>query len=222
MELEEALRGRRSIRAYTATAVGDHEVTEILSAARWAPSWRNTQAWTVWVVRGEALRRFKDRFRAAVEADVAPAPDFLPTQADDWPAACSLRTRELMKARSDTLAAAGEDTDPAAAMARMADLFGAPCLLVFGIEDCLAEAYAAFDSGSLVQSVCLAAHARGLGTCIIATIVRYPDLLRELLPGSDGVRIVVGVTLGHPDLAHAANRFERSRAPLDEIVTWVR
>ena len=222
MEFETVLRERRSIRAYTGEAVSDDVIAEILSAARWAPSWRNTQAWSVWVVTGAALQRFKERFKAAVAADVPPAPDFAPTPADDWPAACSLRTRELMKARSETLAAAGEDTDPAAALARMAGLFGAPCLLVFGIEDCLAEAYATFDTGSLVQSVCLAARDRGLGTCIVATIVRYPELLRELLPDGDGKRIVVGVTLGHPDHEHAANRFLRSRAPLDELVTWVR
>jgi nitroreductase len=222
MEFENVLRGRRSIRAYTPEPLGDDVVAEILSAARWSPSWRNTQAWTIWVVTGAALERFKERFRAAVATDVPPAPDFAATAADDWPAACSLRTRQMMQARSATLAAAGEAADPAAAMARMAGLFGAPCLLVFGIEDCLSEAYAAFDTGSLVQSVCLAAYDRGLGTCIVATIVRYPGLLRELLPNGDGKRIVVGVTLGHPDQAHAANSFERSRAPLDELVTWVR
>ena len=33
--------------------------------------------------------------------------------------------------------------------------------------------------------------------------------------------MVVAVTLGYPDLDAPANTFERSRADLDEIVTWV-
>jgi nitroreductase len=220
MEFETVLRGRRSIRAYTPAPVSDELIEEILDAARWSPSWRNTQAWNIWVVKGEALARFKARFHAAVERDEPAAPDLVPTV--DWPAACSARTRELMQARTATLAAAGEDTDPAAALARMADLFGAPCLLVFGIEECLNEAYACLDTGLLVQSVCLAAHDRGLGTCIIATIVRYPQLLRELLPGSEDKRFVVGVALGHADIDAPNNRFVRSRAGLGELVTWVR
>ena len=105
-----------------------------------------------------------------------------------------------MKTRAETMEAAGEASGPAASMARMADCFGAPVLLVFGFEDCLAPAYASYDTASLVQNVCLAAHDKGLGTCQSTTLVRYPGLLRQLLPGSDEKRMVVAVTLGYPDL----------------------
>ncbi len=220
MEFETVLRGRRSIRAYTTEPVNEKVIGEILDASRWSPSWRNTQAWSVWVVTGKALEHFKERFKQAVRNEEPPKPDFLP--ATDWPAACSLRTKQLMESRAATLSAAGLDTDPATAMERMADLFGAPCLLVFGVEECLGEAYALLDTGLLVQSVCLAAFDRGLGSCIVATIVRHPELLRDLLPGADGKRMAVGIALGHPDLYAPANTFERSRAGLDEIVTWVR
>ncbi len=219
MQFESVIRGRRSIRAYEADEVPEELIREILGEARWAPSWRNTQAWNVWVLRGAALQNYKDEFRAAVERDDPAALD-LPATAE-WPQACSARTAALMKSRSATLAAAGEPTDPAAALARMADLFGAPCLLVFGFDDCLAEAYAGFDCGAFVQSVCLAAYDRGLGTCIVATVIRYPDILRRLLPGADGMRFVVSVTLGRPVADSPANTFERSRADLDELVTWV-
>ena len=219
MEFESVIRGRRSIRAYKPERVPEELVREILDAARWAPSWRNAQSWNVWVLTGDALQRYTDEFRAAVERDDPAALD-LPATAE-WPQACSARIAATMKSRAATLEAAGEPTDPAAALARMADLFGAPCLLVFGFEDCLAEAYASFDTGSFVQSVCLAAYDRGLGTCIAATVIRYPDLLRRLLPGAGGKRFVVSVTLGSPMADSPANTFERSRAGLDELVTWV-
>jgi nitroreductase len=219
MEFETVLRGRRSIRAYTPEPVARELVKQILDEARWSPSWRNTQAWSIWVVTDEALERFKERFKRAVDDGEAPSPDFVPS--NDWPAACSARTAGMMQARAASLAAAGLATDPAAALARMADLFGAPCLLVFGIEDCLVSEYATFDTGLLVQSVCLAAQDKGLGTCIVATLVRHPQMLRELLPGGEGKRFVAAVTLGHPDYEAAANRFERTRAGPDELVTWV-
>jgi nitroreductase len=219
MEFDSVIRGRRSIRAYTPEPVPDGTIREILDEARWAPSWRNTQAWNVWVLTGDALQRYKHEFKAAAERDAPAQLDLSPTM--EWPQACSLRTAALMKSRAATLEAAGEPTDPAAALARMADLFGAPCLLVFGFDDCLAEAYAGFDTGSFVQTVCLAAYDRGLGTCIVATVIRYPDLLRRLLPGAEGKRFAVAVTLGYADPQSAANTFERSRADLDELVTWV-
>jgi len=219
MEFESVLRGRRSVRAYTAEPVARELIEEVLDEARWSPSWRNTQGWSIWVVTGGALERFKERFRKAVDDGESPSPDFVP--AKEWPVACSARTTAMMQARAASLEAAGLASDPDAALARMADLFGAPCLLVFGMKECLASGYAAFDTGLIVQSVCLAAYDRGLGSCILATLVRHPDLLREFLPGGEDKRFVVAVTLGHPDHEAAMNRFERTRAALDELVTGV-
>ena len=219
MEFTSVIRGRRSVRAYRPDEVAEDVIREILDEARWAPSWRNTQAWNVWVLRGDALRRYKEEFRAAVEREEPAQLDLSPTK--DWPQACSARIAGTMKSRAETLEAAGQPSDPAAALERMANLFGAPCLLVFGFEDCLAEAYASFDTGAFVENVCLAAYDRGLGTCIVATVIRYPDVLRRLLPGAEDKRFVVSVTLGYAQADAAANTFERSRADLDELVTWV-
>ncbi len=221
MEFENVVRGRRSIRAYTPEPVPEELVREILDEARWAPSSRNTQAWSVWVVSGDALERFKAAFKVAVAREEADAPDLPGTPTGDWPAACSARAVALMKTRAETLEAAGEASGPAASMARMADCFGAPVLLVFGFEACLVDASASYDTASLVQNVCLAACDKGLGTCQSTTLVRYPGLLRDLLPGSEEKKIVIAATLGWPDLDDAANTFARSRAPLDELVTWV-
>ena len=221
MEFEDVIRGRRSIRAYTGQPVPQELVREILDEARWAPSSRNTQAWNVWVVSGGALERFKTAFKAALERDEPEALDIPGTVTGDWPAACSARAVELMATRAATLEAAGETTGPAASLARMADCFGAPVLLVFGFEDCLSDASACYDTASLVENVCLAAHAKGLGTCQSTTLVRYAHLLRDALPGSAEKKMVVAVTLGWPDAEDPANTFARSRAPLDELVTWV-
>ena len=221
MQFEDVIRGRRSIRAYTTDPVPQDLIREILDEARWAPSSRNTQAWSVWVLTGDALERFKAAFKAAMAREEADAPDLPGTATGDWPSACSARAVELMKTRATTLEAAGEVAGPAASMARMADCFGAPVLLVFGFEACLTAASASYDTASLVQNVCLAAHDKGLGTCQSTTLVRYPGLLRDVLPGADEQKMVVAVTLGRPDPDNAANTFDRSRAPLDEIVTWV-
>lgn len=221
MELEAVLRGRRSIRAYRPEPVPEEDLHAILEQAFWSPSWRNIQPWKVWVVTGEALARFRAGVVAAVARRDTPQLDLAHSVTAQFPAACKARAEELFRARADALEAAGEPSDTGSGLARAAELFGAPCLLVFGFEDCLADPYAAYDTGALVQSVCLAAYDRGLGTCITATLVRYPAVLREVLPDISGVRFVVGVTLGYPEPDAAENTFPRTRAALDEIVTWV-
>ena len=55
MELDEAITGRRSVRKYSDYIVTDEEIRELIEAARWAPSWANTQVWEFIVVRDREL-----------------------------------------------------------------------------------------------------------------------------------------------------------------------
>jgi nitroreductase len=102
----------------------------------------------------------------------------------------------------------------------MALLFGAPCLLVACIpRDTLVE-YAMLDVGLILQTICLVAHQKGIGTCIMAASVGHPELLRKILSIPEDRRIVIGVAMGHPDQNYPINSFERKRADIDEYVKW--
>ena len=50
MDTIEAIKTRRSIRQYQATPVSDNDLATVLEAARWAPSWANTQCTRLIVV----------------------------------------------------------------------------------------------------------------------------------------------------------------------------
>ena len=56
MELLEGLYTRRSVRSFTADAVADEHVTEILKAGSWAPSGLNNQPWRFVIVRDREKR----------------------------------------------------------------------------------------------------------------------------------------------------------------------
>jgi nitroreductase len=51
MDIEEAVAGRRSVRKYKPDPVDEETLEKVLEAARWAPSWKNTQCWRFIVVR---------------------------------------------------------------------------------------------------------------------------------------------------------------------------
>lgn len=55
MELQEAILGRRSIRKFTGYVVTSEEINELMEAARFAPSWANTQTWEFVIVRDKEL-----------------------------------------------------------------------------------------------------------------------------------------------------------------------
>ncbi|MBE0617350.1 MAG: nitroreductase family protein [Proteobacteria bacterium] len=102
----------------------------------------------------------------------------------------------------------------------MFTLFGAPAMLVFLLDEALNLPYGMMDVGIYMQSVCLAAQSRGLGTLILSTVVKYPDLLRSVVALPAGKRAVMGMALGYPDQTAPINQFERQRVPTDQFVTW--
>lgn len=214
MDVGNAIRGRRSIRVYRPEPVAEEIIQEILDEARWAPSWANTQPWSVYVVSGEALERLKSANREQAESGKPSAPD-VNMPRGEWPANLRERTAGLIQQLNAARAAKGEVGQRSAV--GVGELFGATCLLLFCIDKGLVPEYACFDTGSIVQSVCLAAHARGLGTCIMVNVVRCPEALRQQLPGAGDKHFVVGVALGYPDWEAPINRFERQRADLDEV-----
>jgi nitroreductase len=220
-----ALVERRSVRKYLPEPVPDELVREILTEARWAPSATNTQSTYVYALSGEPLKRYKADLRERSEANGLPAPDIEINR--EWPPALQARMSDLLRARTSFVAAEEQKLGkpqgpPVSPLVAMAELFGAPVLLVLAFDKAISVPYGCFDAALLAQSLALAAHTRGLGTCITASTIRYADLLRRVIPGTEDKNFVIAISLGYPDWEAAINRFPRERAPLEEWVTFVR
>lgn len=67
MDLDEALRGRRSIREYVRKAVPEELVRQVIEAATFAPSAKNGQQWRFTVLTRDAKRELTDCFRHELE-----------------------------------------------------------------------------------------------------------------------------------------------------------
>jgi nitroreductase len=57
LDVFEAIRGRRSVRAFTKKPVSDEEITKLIDAASWAPSAGNIQPWEFIIVRDTKIKR---------------------------------------------------------------------------------------------------------------------------------------------------------------------
>ena len=56
MEITEAIMNRRSVRRMKSDPIDDETLGRVLDAARWAPSWKNTQCWRFVVIRDNSIR----------------------------------------------------------------------------------------------------------------------------------------------------------------------
>jgi nitroreductase len=213
MDVSEAIRERRSIRAFLPDELPEETIRQLLDDARWAPSWANAQDWDVFVVTGNALSAVKSMLAERFAEAAGPVTDIRMPQRGEWP-------EHVLERMTYRRPAPGAEPAPPSRPG-LSDVYGAPCLLLFAVHEQLAVEYACFDLGLLVENVCLAAHDRGLGTCIMAMAVRYADGLHEMVPQAAGRRFVVGVALGHPDPDSELNHVARERCPFGEIATFV-
>ena len=66
MELDEAIRGRRSIRSFLEKNVSEDLIRQIIEAATFAPSAKNAQQWRFTVLTGHPKKELTDLFRSAL------------------------------------------------------------------------------------------------------------------------------------------------------------
>ncbi|MBM4296053.1 MAG: nitroreductase [Deltaproteobacteria bacterium] len=220
MELLDGMQTRKSIRAFKPDPVPRDLVERVLDAARWSPSWGNTQPWELVVAGGEVVTRLTGDMAAAFEQKQPPNPDVVMPQT--FPDAYKERYMACAAGLFGTMGIAREDKARRFAhMVNMTRAFGAPAIIYVVFEEGLTVPYTMLDLGALIHGVCLAAHALGLGTCIEAQLALYPDLVRRHLDLPANKKIVVGLALGYPDPAAPANAFRTDREPLDKFVIWV-
>ena len=220
MELQEAIRNRRSIRQFLPKAVPEEMIRDLIADALWAPSWGNTQPWEVVVVSGKKMEEFKKKNGETLLAGNAAQTDIPMPQV--WPDAYLNRYKDLGKGVLSALGIAREDKEARLRhFVRMFGLFDAPAAILLTVDKKLSLEYAMLDIGIFLQTFCLLAHDRGLGTCIMAAIVSYADLVRKLFLIPENKTIVMGAVLGWPDPEAPVNHFKRQRDSLDEFVKWV-
>jgi len=220
MDIGTTIRERRSIRKFTSDKIPQETIREVLEEAQWAPSWGNTQPWEIYVVTGEVLEKFKKANMQKLMEETVQHPDV--PMPEKWPDALQQRYRGIGKSVLSALSIARDDVEARNRYyADMYGLFDAPCLIIACVDKDICLEYAMLDVGLLMQTICLLAHDKGLGTCMLAAAVRHPEIARELLPIPEDKVIVIGAALGYPDPDAPVNLFERERAGLDEFVTWV-
>ena len=68
----------------------------------------------------------------------------------------------------------------------------------------------------MLQTICLASLAYGLGTCIELQGVFYPEAIRKYTGIPDSKRFVVSIAIGYPDWDFPANKVTSQREAFEK------
>ena len=173
MELKETVRNRRTIRCFFQDPVPGETIRDLISDALWVPSWKNSQPWEILVATGEILERFKKENREALLSGKTSIPDIpIPK---DLPNRFQKRYTDLNEQVYDALEINRQNTKGRVQYyAQMYALFDAPAMILILLDKRLSIEYAMLDVGIFVQTFCLLAQERMLGTafCLPSYTVR--------------------------------------------------
>jgi nitroreductase len=219
MNLNEAIRSRKCVRAFTEKPVSIEAVKQILDAARFAPSGGNLQPWQVAVLMGQKKSTLCKAMKGAYESGIRPKMDYS-YYPDEWPDLYMERQRACGMQLYQALGIKREEKERRRNhWATNYEGFGAPVILLFSIKKFLLTG-SYIDYGMFLQSIMLSALSEGLATCPQAALGEYPDIVREQLHLGDDVVVLGGISLGYEDTAAPVNQFRTERAAVADFTEF--
>ena len=218
MNLNEAIKGRRSVRKYKkGVSIPKEHLEAILEAAIWAPSSTNVQPWRFIVVTQRPLiaqmaqavfDKFQDLSRRAYEAGekrVAAFCRFMRSYGGFFGEAAA-----VIVACTERYDISRFGLDEYALMAKVEGLGGPDLegILVRTVEKSVAMA---------VQNLLLKAYELGYGSCVMDSPLAVEEEIKEMLGIGEDLRVVMVIPLGVPVQEAKAP----ARMPLSEVVRYV-
>ena len=221
MTVENALRRRKSCRAFLSRTVDRKLLRTIIEQASRSPSNGNLQPWQLFVLTGDALASLKANTRDAIaqnqpmptlEYAVYPKP--LKTEFDARRFAIGEDIyRALGIAREDK---AGRR----AQFGKNALMFNAP-VGVFAYIDRSLSYGQWMDLGMFLQSIMLLCEDHGLASCAQGYWTFFHDNVRAATSAPDDLMLACGLAIGFEDNEAPINRVYSARVSIDEFATFI-
>jgi nitroreductase len=221
--VDAAISSRHSIRAFLPTPVPQAEIEALLAVAARAPSGTNTQPWRVHVLTGAAKLALSDELCAAYDDPAQRSQHteeyaYYPTE---WKSPYIERRRKVGWDLYGLLGIGKTDKERMHAQHRRNyRFFDAPVGLMFTIDRTLQQG-SWLDYGMFLQSVMVAARARGLDTCPQAAFTQFHRIIARHLGLGGHEMLVCGMSLGHADPAAAENTLITEREPVAGFTSFL-
>lgn len=219
--VDEIILSRRSVRAFLPDPVDEGLIRDILALGARAPSGTNMQPWKAYVARGTVKERISRAILdSGLRAEKIPWDEYR-YYPDRFFEPYLQRRRTVGYALYEALGIQRREVERMRAQHdRNFLFFDAPVGIICTIDRRLNKG-SWIDHGMFLQTLMLAARARGLHTCPQAAFAPYHRQIRPILGIPDEEIVVCGIALGYEDSTKPENGFRTARAPLEEWVRFV-
>jgi len=225
--VDAAIESRFSARAFLPRAVAREQIADILRVASRAPSGTNTQPWKVYVLQGDSRDALVHKVceahdaiyaNPALAAEYREAYDYYP---EKWVSPYIDRRRENGWSLYGLLGITKGDKDRMHAQhQRNFKLFDAPVGLMFTLDRVMGRG-SLVDYGMFLQSIMVAARARGLHTCPQAAWNGFAKIILPHIGAGADEMLVCGMALGYADESDKVNTFHTPREPVEQFTRWL-
>ncbi|NOQ45253.1 MAG: hypothetical protein GQ559_01030 [Desulfobulbaceae bacterium] len=219
MDTIKCITGRMSIRAFKPERVPQDLLMEVVDIAKWSPSYKNSQPWEVMILSGEKKKALSKMMVDLFSRDAEPTPD-LPAPRS-WPVSEQARIDHLYAMRVEATGVNLNDPEVIKKAKKVNYNFYRAPHAIYLFQDASLSSWSLFDMGLFAQSLMLAAHAKGLGSVPQAFVTDYAGEVKEFLAIPQTKRLILGLSIGYPDMDSPANQLRTDRSPTEELVSWV-
>ncbi len=213
--VDEAIESRRSIRQFLPSPVAHALVLEILNVASRAPSGHNTQPWKVHAVTGRTQARLSEAILAAFNdpAAVGLHTAEFDSYPSEWVSPYIDRRRKVGRDMYTLLGIPrGDASRIHEQVGQNFVFFGAPLGFIFTIDRLMVPG-SAMDLGMFLQTMMIAARARGLDTCMQAAFALFHRVIVEVLGIPSDQVVMGGMSMGYADRSAIVNQVVTEREP---------
>ncbi len=219
MNLLEAIKLRKTIRAYKPDPVSKEMLTEILDIARWAPSGANSQPWEFLILTGDVLKELNHTHLEKIHSkNKKHCPDiemFLKAPKGTY----AKRALKFFKQFLNLIVTEDGKKKMQKWFELSSTVYGAPALIII-VADKKVSGWFLLDIGLVTQTIALVAQEYGLGTSILGDVIFYPEELRRIVNIPNSKQIIIGIAIGYPDWNNPLNSLRTDREPIEKLMTW--
>jgi nitroreductase len=219
MDTLECIKTRRSIRKFTSKPVPRKDLEELINIARWSPSYKNSQPWEVIILSGNTKKNLSKMLIGLLEDGKENTPDIAAPVS--WPEAEASRIKYLFAKRKELtgIDLAAPETIIKTKKANFNFYYAPHAIYLF--QDASLSQWSLFDLGLFTQSLMLAAHATGLATVPQAFATDYAKEVKEFLGIPTSKRLILGLSVGYPDMDSPINAYCPERAEPNDFCSWL-
>ena len=212
MKVSDAVRARRSIRAFTSEPISNEVIKDLLALAARSPSGGNLQPWKIYVVNKQSMKKFLE-FQDSWDQPETPGYAIYPSGLTE-----PYRTSryQLGEAMYDLLGIPRDDKDARLKQVmRNFEFFGAPAAIFCFVDKQMGPPQWS-DLGMFLQTFMLLAQEAGIDTCAQEAWAMKNDSVSEFVGSGDNDILFCGLAMGYKDKDAVINKLSSERRPLKQ------